>query len=235
MKLHYLQHVPFENPGYILAWAQKHGWEITETRLYEYPAGKVRFPPPDAFDWLVIMGGPMNIYEHENYPWLPEEKTFIKEAVEAGKAIIGICLGAQLIACALGGEVTPNPCKEIGWLPVRLTPEARRLPLFSFLPERPRVFQWHGDTFSVLPPGAVLLAESEACQNQAFTWGDRVFGFQFHLEMTEENIRESIENCGNELVSGPYIQTAGEMVSRPEYVLKSNQWMDEFLTRLEKL
>jgi GMP synthase-like glutamine amidotransferase len=159
-----------------LTWAKNHGWGLSNTCLYDYPKGGVPFPLIRDFDWLVIMGGPMNAYEEAEYPWLAEEKVFIKHAVDQGKLIIGLCLGAQLLSCVLGGEVTRNPRKEIGWFPVSLSPEVRSLPLFSFLPEKPVVFQWHGDTFSI-PPEAVLLAESEACKNQAFMYRDRILPF----------------------------------------------------------
>jgi GMP synthase-like glutamine amidotransferase len=234
MRIHYLQHVPFENPGFILEWAQSRKWEITSTLLYNYPAGGVNFPSTSDFDYLVIMGGPMNVYEEAKYPWLTEEKIFIKQAADAGKIIIGLCLGAQLLACVLGGRVTKNPHKEIGWLPITLSPEAQLLPLFSFLPKEPLVFQWHGDTFDILPRGAVLLAQSEACKNQAFMYQERIFGFQFHLENTLEIIQGLAENCADELVEGKYIQSKEELLSHPEYIKQDNLWMDEFLTRLEK-
>jgi GMP synthase-like glutamine amidotransferase len=234
MRIHYLQHVPFEDPGSILTWAKNHGWGLSSTRLYDYPRGGVPFPLARDFDWLVIMGGPMNVYEEAEYPWLAEEKVFIKHALDRGKPVIGLCLGAQLLSCVLGGKVTRNPHKEIGWFPVTLSPEARSLPLFSFLPEKPLVFQWHGDTFSV-PEGAVHLAESGACKNQAFMYRDRVFAFQFHLENTLEIIRGLIEHCGDELAEGRagYVQTGAELLSHPEYIAQDNRWMDEFLTRLE--
>jgi GMP synthase-like glutamine amidotransferase len=236
MKVHYLQHVSFEDPGFILTWAKKHGWEVTNTLLYNFPKGEVSFPSMRDFDWLVIMGGPMNVYEEAEYPWLAEEKVFIKQAADNGKLILGLCLGAQLLSCVLGGTVTRNPCKEIGWFPVTLTSEARSFPLFSFLPENPLVFQWHGDPFSV-PPGAVLLAESEACKNQAFMYRNRIFAFQFHLENTQEIIQGLVHHCGDELTGGQagstYIQQGAELLSHPEYIEQDNQWMNELLTRLE--
>jgi GMP synthase-like glutamine amidotransferase len=236
MRIHYLQHVPFEDPGFILTWAKNHGWGTTSTLLYNYPNGGVPFPLIRDFDWLVIMGGPMNVYEEAEYPWLTEEKVFIKHAADRGKLIIGLCLGAQLLSCVLGGKVTRNRHKEIGWLPVTLTPDARSHPLFSFLPEKPLVFQWHGDTFSI-PPGANPLAESDACKNQAFVYQDRIFAFQFHLENTQEIIQGLVHHCGDELANGrtggKYVQTGTELLSNPEYIVQDNQWLDEFLTRLE--
>lgn len=231
MKLHYIQHVPFENPGSILTWAADHGHTVTATHVYADP----HFPELEDLDWLIIMGGPMNIDEETEYPWLIAEKELIRAAVARGKVVIGLCLGGQLIAGALGGKVTRNPLKEIGWLPVRLLETARKMPLFDFFPEYPMVFQWHGDTFSTLPEGAVLLATSEACPNQAFLYGDRVFGFQYHLENTEGIIRGLIKNCGDELVPADTVQPAEELLAHPEYIAQDQLWMEQFLSRLMTL
>lgn len=231
MRLHYLQHVPFENPGSILSWAKENGHVLTDTQLYRHDL----LPRQDNFDWLVIMGGPMNIYEEEFYPWLADEKAFIRESINAGKVVIGLCLGGQLIADVIGGKVTRNPYKEIGWFPVRLSAEARSSPLFSFFPEQPVVFQWHGDTFSVLPEDAKCIADSVACKNQAFIYKNRVFGFQYHLESTPATIADLVENCRDEMISDIYVQTPEELLAYPEYIEQNNRWMDMFLTQLEKM
>jgi GMP synthase-like glutamine amidotransferase len=241
MKIHYLQHVPFETPAFILEWARNKGIDCASTMLYEYPSGGVPFPAPTGgFDWLVIMGGPMNVYEEAAYPWLAEETRFIRETLDAGKTVIGLCLGAQLVAKALGGAVTRNPVKEIGWLPVTLTEAAREHPLFGFLPPHPVVFQWHGDTFSVLPDGAVLLAESAACAHEAFVWQERAFAFQFHLESTAETVRALLNNCAGEIDAGlasgqANIQSAAEILSRPGHIKRNNEWMSEFFDKLMRL
>lgn len=231
MRLHYFQHVPFENPGSILTWAAKNECAITATHFYRQD------PLPDVadFDWLVVMGGPMNIYEETEYPWLIAEKALIRESIAAGKVVIGLCLGAQLIADVIGGEVTQNPVKEIGWFPVQLSAEARQSPLFSFFPASPVVFQWHGDTFSSLAPEAQMIASSEACANQAFIYRRRVFGFQYHLENTQEIIDGLIANCGAEMIPGRYVQSAAEVLAHPEYIAQDNAWMDQFLTELKRM
>lgn len=128
MRIHYLQHVAMEDPGSILAWASEQGCSLTYTLFHESGA----LPAVDSFDWLLILGGPMNIYEEERFPWLAEEKLFIRSAIAAGKIVIGLCLGAQLIADVIGGQVTANREPEIGWLPVRWSAKAREHPLFSF-------------------------------------------------------------------------------------------------------
>lgn len=230
MRLHYLQHVSFENPGSILEWAYQRGHTVTSTHLYR----EEELPGQRDFDWLVVMGGPMNIYQEDEYPWLIREKKFILESVECGKIVIGLCLGAQLIADVLGGKVTKNPCKEIGWFPVRLSCEAREFPLFSFFPPEPVVFEWHGDTFSI-PSGAALIAENDACRNQAFMYGSRVFGFQFHLENTQEIIQSLIENCGEEMVPDVYVQTTGQILAQAGIIEQDNEWMRMFLSRLETM
>ncbi|HBF36965.1 MAG TPA: amidotransferase, partial [Firmicutes bacterium] len=132
MRIHYLQHVPFEDPANIGNWARQKGHRLTGTHLYN---GEV-FPTMDRFDCLIIMGGPMNIYEAEKYPWLQSEKQFIKEAIDHRKVVLGICLGAQLITDVLGGKVTKNPEGEIGWLPVSFHAAAFQSPLFKNFPEK---------------------------------------------------------------------------------------------------
>lgn len=231
MRIHYLQHVPFENPGIILSWAESRKYPVTCTRLFE----DQELPAGEDFDWLVIMGGPMNIYEEEKYPWLVREKEFIKTAISENKLILGLCLGAQLIADVIGGRVIQNQYKEIGWFPVAFTKEARALPQFSHLPLNPVVFEWHGDTFIDLPKESILLASNEACRNQAFVYGERVYGFQFHMENTMQIIKDLIENCRAEMVSGIYIQSASEILAGKSFIDQNNQWMLQFLAKLAHL
>lgn len=231
MNIHYLQHVPFENPGIILSWATENGHKITYTKLYE----KETFPNIEDFDWLIVMGGPMNIYEEDRYPWLKDEKAFIKEAIESKKIVLGLCLGAQLIADVIGGRVISNSYKEIGWFPVTLTNEAKNLPMFSFLPPNPVVFEWHGDTFVDLPEEAIQIASNEACENQAFVYKNRVFGFQFHMENTWGIISNLMSFCSDEMVEGTYIQSKEEITKKKSFIEENNEWMQKFLINLEKL
>ncbi len=230
MRLHYLQHVPFENPGSILTWAAMQDFKVTKTLLFN----DEDLPSHNDYDWLVIMGGPMNIYDEKNYPWLAKEKSFIHNAIEAGKLIIGFCLGGQLIADVIGGKVTKNPHLEIGWFPVRFTDESRSYETYSFFPEYTNVFHWHGDTFSKLPKNAVCMAENDACSHQAFVYNKRVFGFQFHLEITPKIISDLVDKCGDEMLPGPYVQSKNELLNY-EYNKQANEWMNIFLTKLKKL
>lgn len=209
MNIHYLQHVPFEGLGSMQAYFEQAGDRITSTQLYDE---EFIFPSIDAFDCLVVMGGPMGIYDEDDCRWLHDEKRFIAEVIGAGKIVLGICLGAQLIADVLDGRVYKNTHREIGWFDVRRNSQAKQTRLGSVLPETLTAFHWHGDTFTI-PPGAVVLAESDACQNQGFIFDDRVVGLQFHLETTPESAQALIEHCADELSGSRYVQSAEEMLA----------------------
>ena len=219
MRVHYLQHVPYERVGWIEDWAKTRGHEIAGAMMYTEPSGAGALPDLEGFDLLVIMGGPMNVYEHDEYPWLPDEKDFIRASISGGKMVLGICLGAQLLADVLGGEVTRAPFEEIGWYPVELTEAGRRLEVFAHFPDRFTTLQWHGDTFSI-PPGTVHAAFSEAVSNQAFSFDDgRVVGLQFHLEETRETLGELVGVAGGGLpdhrdsIRGPWVSTAKDLLA----------------------
>ncbi|HOE67673.1 MAG TPA: type 1 glutamine amidotransferase [Candidatus Hydrogenedentes bacterium] len=206
MRLHYLQHVPFEDLAAMRRWAIGKGFTITNTLLYEEQ------PLPDALeiDWLVILGGPMNIYEESSHPWLVREKTFIARCIEKRRVLVGSCLGGQLIADALGGAVRRNEHKEIGWFPVTLTEQGAKSPVFAGFPREFPAFHWHGDTFAV-PPGATHAACSAGCEHQAFVYEGRVLGLQFHFEYERASIEDMLVHCEDELDGGPYCQSPAEM------------------------
>ncbi len=229
MKLLCLQHVPFEGPAAIGEWAEDRGFEVSVFKVWE----KRPFPVLRDVDLLAVMGGPMNVDEEPLYPWLAEEKKFIAAAVRAGKKMIGVCLGAQLIARALGKRVYKNSQKEIGWWPVTWTPEARRHAFFEGFPETTVVFQWHGDTFD-LPDGAVHLAKSEACMNQAFLYEGRVLGLQFHLETTPESAALRVKNCADELVPAKYIQSGESILGETRYYAEISRALNRMLDVLLK-
>jgi GMP synthase-like glutamine amidotransferase len=223
MRAHYLQHVPFEGIGSIESWLKINGYEITNTRLFEV----AEFPSLKDIDLLVIMGGPMSVNDEDKYPWLVHEKKFIYEAIKSGKAVLGICLGAQLIASVMGARVYKNPVKEIGWFPVCRIPVNDKS-VFCF-PESLKVFHWHGETFD-LPVGATRLAASAACKNQGFQLGKKVIALQFHLETTPESAWSIVHNCREELVPSAYIQTDDEILSAgPETYKLINHFMDNIL------
>lgn len=229
MRLHSFEHVPFENLVTIGEWAQQQGYFLSRTRFYLDDS----LPSQSEIDWLVVMGGPMNIYEEDRYPWLTREKAFIADTIARGKLVLGVCLGAQLIADVLGGPVSRNQFKEIGWLPVSLTDGAAHSSLFQNLPREFRAFHWHSDTFQI-PPGAIATASTVGCTNQAFAYQDRVVGLQFHLESTPFSVQKLIDNCGDELVPGPYIQTPGEMLEPVHFFLEIEKIMHTLLHNMAK-
>ena len=230
MNLHYFQHVPFEGLGCIEEWAIAHGVRISVTRLF---AGESP-PSHEKIDWLVVMGGPMGTYEEDKYSWLASEKKFIRDAIKAGKVVLGICLGAQLIANTLGAEVYPSPEKEIGWLPIQKKEPVTNSEIFDWLPNDIEVFHWHGDTFDI-PLGAIHGAQSKACENQCFIYQNRVVALQFHLETTRQTANLLIENCGNEIDKGPYTQTAEQMLSNEQRFTTINKIMYRLLDQLLRL
>ena len=224
MRIHCLQHVPFEGPARIAHWAAARGHELSVSHLY---AGDP-LPALDRFERLIVMGGPMSVHDERDHPWLVAEKRFLRAAIEAGKRVLGVCLGAQLIAAALGARVYRNTKKEIGWFPVHGVPSPHASS-FAF-PSAVDVFHWHGETFD-LPGNAVRLARSEACENQAFEIDDRVIGLQFHLEATPRSVRDLVEHCRDELVPSPYIQTEERILSAgPGHYDAIHRLLGELLT-----
>jgi len=223
MKAHVLQHVPFEGLGSMAAWLSSQGAEVRHTRFFRSPD----LPDPGEVDLVIAMGGPMSMNDEENHPWLQAEKRFIREAVRREIAVVGVCLGAQLIAGALGAQVYPNKEKEIGWFPIKAVGTDGN----AFrLPRETTVFHWHGETFD-LPPGAVHLARSAGCENQAFQIGRKVIGLQFHLETTPASVDRIIRHCHNEIIPGKYIQTEEEMrAASPSAYFGINRIMDDLLT-----
>jgi GMP synthase (glutamine-hydrolysing) len=219
-----LQHVPFEGPAYIGEWAGRHGHPVTGTALFKGETA----PDPAGFDCLVVMGGPMGVDDVSQYGWLTPEKRFVEQAIRAGKQVLGICLGAQIIAQVLGARVFRNTEKEIGWYPVSRAEAAGTSPLGAAFPEEFQAFHWHGDTFD-LPSGAVHLARSGACRHQAFSYGENTLGLQFHLETTRQSIDLLIENCGEELVPGTYIQGEEAIRRQSDRIAPSNELMETIL------
>lgn len=227
MRVHYLQHVPFEGLGSIQVWLESRSARTSATRFYQ----EQQFPQVGDIDWLIIMGGPMSVNDERAYPWLPPEKRFVAQAIAAGKVVLGICLGAQIIASAMGARVSANPEREIGWFPIEPAPGASRTSFSAFFQEPLEVFHWHGET-AELPPGAVQLARSAACEHQAFSLGERVLGLQFHLESTVESAQALIQNCRADLVPGRWVQSENEILRYPERFRRINQVMSALLDDL---
>lgn len=208
MRIHVFQHVSFEPPALIADWAKARGHTLRFTRFYDK---KYKLPDLKSYDALLILGGPMSVDDFYTHPWLQTEQAHIKQAIKANKYVLGICLGAQLIAKALGAKVKPNHTKEIGWYSVTKTMRGQRSDLLQGLRKIHTVFHWHGDTFE-LPDGARHLMASKACYAQAFSYGSRVLGLQYHLEMDGPVIETILENCADELTPSLYVQTRNKIL-----------------------
>lgn len=224
MRIHFLLHVHYEDPGYLTDWAENNGHSHSSTFLYD----NEDLPGIEAFDFLVILGGPMNIYEETKYPWLPVEKKFIRKAIESGKKVLGICLGSQLIADVLGSKVYPNKSKEIGWFPVYKS-EFSREKYTSHLEREAPALHWHGETFD-LPAGADRLFSSEATINQGFAYENNVLALQFHWEVKRENIIKWLQFSGNDVKNTEkYVQTEVELLKDESAFHTMNANMDKLL------
>lgn len=227
LKIHYFQHVPFEGLGSIEEWISLSGHSLSSTRFFE----STTIPEVSDIDWLIVMGGPMSANDEKHYPWLVNEKRFIRKAIDSGKTVLGICLGSQLVSAALGANVYQNKEKEIGWFDVELTCFAKSDRLFFDMGRRIKAFHWHGDTFD-LPEGAVHLAFSEGCKNQAYSYKDRVLALQFHLEPTENSLLQMIDAGREELKSGKYVQTEQELIKYKKFIEPGRHILFTILDRL---
>ncbi len=226
MHVHYLQHVEFEGLGLIEQWLTAHGHTLSGSRLYAGDA----LPELESVDLLIIMGGPMSVNDEQALPWLREEKAFIRRALTADKAMLGICLGAQLIAAALGQPVYANAEREIGWF--RVTGNTHHNGAAFHFPAQFHALHWHGETFD-LPPGAILLASSDACENQAFQLGRSVIGLQFHLEADRALLERFVTADAQALSPERWVQTAGQILSVDDMTLtRSAALLDHVLTYL---
>ena len=224
LSVHTFMHVPFEGPGCMEQWIKRNNHVTGYTRFYE----DYRLPDVEDIDWLIVMGGPMSVYDEAGYPWLAEEKAFIRKAIDAGKTVIGICLGSQLIAEVLGAKVYPNHLKEIGWFDVELSETASMLPLFTGFEKHFSVFHWHGDTYDI-PAGSRQLVSSSVTPNQAFLYGDNVLGLQFHLEATTESLQSMVDHGKEELVATNSIQSAESILEEKRYLADNNRKMFRLL------
>lgn len=231
LRIHCFQHVEFEGLGCILNWIEQNKHSLTYTRFYE----DATLPNIADFDWLIVMGGPMGIYDEIQYPWLMREKKLIQGALAANKTILGICLGSQLLADALGDKVYAHTQKEIGWFELSPTQQGLEHGFWdkAFNSSKRMVFHWHGDTFQI-PAKAKHLAFSACCNSQAFIYKDNVLGLQFHLEVTPESLLDMLQHGEKELISAKYVQSIAQIESRFEYIQANNEWMFALLERLEQ-
>ncbi len=229
LHVHVIQHVPFEGPAAIETWVNDRGHNLSVTKLYQ---GET-LPDQYDFDLLIVMGGPMSVHDIEQHPWLIEEQKYILDSIKSGKRMLGICLGAQLIAAVLGARIIKNDQREIGWFEIIRSQQTSETIFSNSWPESIKVFHWHGETFE-LPKGAQLLASSDACVNQGFILDDRIVGLQFHLEVTTKAVASLIENCHDELDGSAYVQSPNELVSAESCFTEINQLLSVILGRMEE-
>jgi len=211
MRITCLQHMAIEAPARIADWAQARGHVLDTRHVYQ----GAPLPAPTEFEMLLVMGGAMGVYDSDQHPWMTPEIALVRRAIDAGRRVLGICLGSQILAAALDAPVYPHSEKEIGWFPVRERPGSAGTALEGLIGESKLVLHWHGDTFD-LPAGAALLASSEATVNQAFSYGPRVLGLQFHLELGPAHVRTFVQRLAGELDGSRWVQTAEEILAAGE-------------------
>jgi GMP synthase (glutamine-hydrolysing) len=213
-----------EGLAHIETWGKIKKHSLTHTRFFLNDS----LPALDSLDALIIIGGDMSANDAQAFPWLTREKKYIEKAMHAGKKVLGICLGAQLIADVLGSKVTRNPHKEIGWFPVQKTEGSEKSEIFKTLPSSFLAFHWHEETFA-LPRDALHTLKSEACLHQAFVYQSWVVGLQFHLEMTLQSAQMLIAHGEKEWINTPFIQKPSEILSDPSRFQSAHALLHPFL------
>jgi GMP synthase-like glutamine amidotransferase len=222
-----VQHVPWEGPAWLGQWLYQQGYGFERYALFRHES----FPAPEDFDLLIVLGGPMGVYQIKDYSWLQEEKDGLARVLESQKPVLGICLGAQLLAEALGASVYKNPVTEVGWWRVHF-PSDERPAFLSQWPEEQTVFHWHSDAFT-LPEGATRIGWSEGCDPQGFAWGERVVGLQFHLECTPEAMVNMLNNGGDMLQQqGPFVQSAEQIRAGHAYAVANHTLLKQLMNHL---
>jgi len=220
MNIHILQHAEWETIGQLDKWFSEKGLSYSTTHLY-----KGEKLPKTKIDFLVIMGGPMGIFDDANYTWLKEERDLIKQTINSDAKVLGICLGSQFIADALGAKVYPGKEKEIGFFDIK---NKNNHPITKDLPQNFDVFHWHNDTFET-PQNAINLFSSDLTENQGFIYDDRVIALQFHLEVGKEEIKNFVKNGESELSPSNYVQHKKNILNRNYDFDKSNSYLFNIL------
>lgn len=209
MRIHYIIHAPFENLGAIETWANQSGHSLSSTHTYK---GE-KLPKTDQFDFLILMGGPQSPRDIDKYPYLSDEVALTQQAIASNKIVLGFCLGAQIIAESLGAKTEQSPHKEVGFYSIELTADGKSDQIFNHFTDFLHVMHWHNDMPGMIAKNSAILAASQGCPRQAFRYGKRVYGLQFHPEMTKSSIQEMISNCPEDLQPGRYIQTKEELLA----------------------
>jgi len=225
-RIHCLHHSTLGGEIHLDAWAAARGCSWTSSIVPEAES----LPGPEEVDCLAVMGGPMSVWEEREHPWLRAEKRLLERYIAAGRPVLGVCLGAQLLAEVLGARTYPGPHLEVGWHPLRATAESQDHPLGRLLPEQFETFLWHGDTFD-LPHGALHLAASEAFPNQAFLY-ERALALQFHLEVRPDWVQRIAARDAGQLPEGDFVQPLRSVLGKPESLYRANnQLLERLLDR----
>ncbi|MBX3042274.1 MAG: type 1 glutamine amidotransferase [Candidatus Kapabacteria bacterium] len=230
LNIHYYQHVNYEGLAHIQKWCDTRGYNLTRTNF----KSEEPIPNPDLYDVLIVLGGPMSVHDESKYPWLIKEKKSIDRALNDGRKVIGICLGAQLLAEVLGSEVKQSKEKEVGWLNIKMSDEYKNHQHFDTFPKEFQTFHWHGEEFT-LPHNSIRIASSDTCENQIFLYGDIAAGFQCHPEQTEYSISRMLDRAGDYLKPGKYVQTREEIIREIHHAHLNNNLLSDFLDSFLKL
>jgi len=225
MRIQLIEHDPQDfSRTNISLWAADKGYRVNQVFICNNEA----LPPLDSFDWLMVMGGSPHAWDAAGNAWLQTEKDFVNAALAAGKMILGICFGAQLLAEALGGELFPNPHREIGWHEVALSQQGRESFLFQGIPPAFVTFHWHDDHFS-LPQSCTRLARSQATENQAFVDRERpLVGLQFHPEYTRRMVAYYAREHSQDWTTDDYVSTKDEVLAQTDEI-PNTYWLMEIL------
>lgn len=229
MKVHYLQHAPFEQPGYIETWLLENHHSISSTQFFERD---YHLPEIETIDAVIFLGGPMGVYDEFQFPWLAAEKEFLKNCINSGKKVLGVCLGAQLIADCMGAKIIPAKNKEVGWYKVRPTADCKKADwLFDLFKENPTVFHWHGDQFEIPQNGCWNGLVSEANDNQLLFRNENIIGLQIHLEVTGKTMNLMLKNSTHDLQAGTFIQSENEIKAGSIHIQNCNKILSQILSR----
>lgn len=231
LNIHCYQHTKYEGPSIIQKWADLNGHNLNKTNFRINDS----IPNTDLFDVLIVLGGPMSINDESKYPWLKNEKKSIDRCLNEGKKVIGICLGAQLLANVLGSEIYRCETPEIGWHKIYFSENKQNYEFLNFFPQYLITFHWHSETFD-LPKSCSQIAYSDACENQIFTYGDIAIGFQCHLEQNEYSIGRMLEKSALTIQKDKYVNSNEEILANIHLANQSNKlffdFLDKFLTEL---
>jgi len=231
MRIQLIEHDPEDfSRTNISLWVAEKGYPVNQT----FVCNNEELPPMDSFDWLMVMGGSQHAWDERANTWLQAEKAFVREALDEGKLILGICFGAQILAEALGGQIFPNGHKEIGWHEVLLNREGRESFLFQNIPPSFVSFHWHSDHFS-LPASCTRLASNKASENQAFVCSGRpLVGLQFHPEYTRDMVRYNAGKHSQDWVPDAYVSDGIEVLARTEAIPDTYWLMETLLNNMEQ-